>query len=102
MRWLGGGGLLVPGLRVPDREDDLGLGVSGYQLWCERGGGQVAHGLAVAEELVPVLLFELALAVPLGLDGLHPQLAVAGCLRAGCAHVVCLEVSQRPQCRPDG
>lgn len=91
---MGGGDLLMPGLRVSDCEDDLGIGVSGYQLWCEGGGGQVAHGLAVAEELVPVLLFELALAVPLGLDGLHPQLTVAGRLCAGCAHVVRLEVSQ--------
>lgn len=98
----GGGSLLVPRFRVPDCEDDLGLGVCGYQLWCEGGGGQVAHGLAVAEQLVPVLLLELALAVPLCLDGLHPQLAVTWRLRAGCAHVVCLQIPQGPQGRPNG
>lgn len=92
MLWVGD--LLVPRLWVSGREDDLGVWIGGYQLWCKCGSRQVAHSLAVAEELVPILFVELALTIPLCLDGLHPQLAVAGCFGAGCPHVICFKVPQ--------
>lgn len=87
----------VPRVKVPVGQDDLGVGVGGDELRGEGGGGQVTHGLAMAEQAVPVLFCEVALAVPLGTDGAVPHLAVTGRLGAGGAHVVGLEVAQGPE-----
>lgn len=96
------GNLLMPGIRISVGEDDLGVWVGGDQLGGKGGGWEVADGLAVAQQLVPVRLDKIAVAVPLCADGSHPHLTVAGGLGAGGAHVVGLEVAEGSQGCADG
>lgn len=67
----------IPAIFLPRREDELGVGVCGYELRDEGGGWQVADCLAVAEKLIPLLFFEgFALAFEFGEEGLTPEVHV--------------------------
>lgn len=85
----------VPGVDVAGGQDDLGLGVRGDEVGGKGGGGPAAHGLAVAEEAVPVAAGEgpARRAVVLGAEGVCPEQRVGGVLEAA-RHVVCVEVAE--------
>lgn len=85
----------MPGVDVARGQDDLGLGVRGDEVGGEGGGGPAAHGLAVAEEAVPVAAGEgpARRAVVLGAEGVGPEQRVGRVLEAA-RHVVCVEVAE--------
>lgn len=87
----------VPRVHVARGQDDLGVGVGLDQLLCKRAGGPVAHGLAVAQQLVPFLAPEFANALVLGVQGIVPHQAVGRVLNAGTHHMVALGVTQALQ-----
>lgn len=75
MRWQDAYQLFI----LPRRENELGVGVCSYELRDERGGWQVADGLAVAEKLIPFLFPEgVALALEFGEECLTPEVDVRG------------------------
>lgn len=84
----------VPWVDVAGGQDDFGVGVGFDQLFGKRAGGPVAHGLAVAQQLVPFLAAEFANAVVLGVQGIVPHEAVGWVLNTGAHHVVALGVSK--------
>lgn len=90
---LHGGG--VPGVDVAVGEDDFRLGVGLDELPGESDAGPVAHGLGVAEELVPVGAGKgLALLVIFGGEGVHPHESVGGVLDGAVHHVVGVDVAE--------
>lgn len=84
----------VPRVNVAGGQDDFGVGVGLNQLLCKRAGGPVAHGLTVAQQLVPFLAPEFANAFVFGVQGIVPHQAVRRVLNAGTHHMVALGVSQ--------
>lgn len=78
----------VPAVDVSGGDEHLGVGVCLNQLFREGHGGPIAHGLAVAQQLVPLLAAEGALAVVLGREGIGPHQAVGRVLDGGGHHVV--------------
>lgn len=102
----GGQGRLVPRVHVTARKHDLGLGVHLHQLLGKGTRGPVAHGLAVAQQLVPELagadrpLGERGtLGEVLGHEGVVPQQGVWWVLDGGAHHVVGLDVAEMLHCR---
>lgn len=87
----------VPRVDITGGQDNLGVRVGFDQLLCERAGGPVTHGLAVAQQLVPFLAAEFANAVVFSVQGIVPHQAVGRVLNTGTHHVVTLAVSKALQ-----
>jgi hypothetical protein len=78
----------VPAVDVSGCDEHLGVGVCLNQLFCKRDRGPVAHGLAVAEKLVPLLAAKGSLSVVFGGQCIGPHEAVGRVLNRGGHHVV--------------
>lgn len=81
-------GRSMPRIHIPRRDDDFRIRVGLYQLLREGYGGPIAHRLAVAQQLVPLLAAELADSVELGGEGVLPHQAVRRVLDGRRHHVV--------------
>lgn len=81
-------GACVPAVDVSGCDQHFCVGVCLDQLLCESDRRPVAYGLAVTEELVPLLTTECSLAVVFGSQCVGPHQAVGGVLDRGGHHVV--------------
>lgn len=80
----------IPAVLLARREDQLYVGVGSYELGDERGCGQVADRLAVAEKLIPLLFPEgFTLTLEFGKKGLAPEVDV-GRVFEEAVHMVCI------------
>lgn len=77
----------VPAVNVSGSDKDLGIGVCFDQLFRKCNCRPIAYGLAVSEELVPLLATESSLAVVFGSQCVGPHQAV-GRILDGCRHHV--------------
>lgn len=80
----------VPLLGIAVEDDDLGVGIVLRKLRAEEGAGDVAYTLAVAEELVPVVLVECALVLIFRFEGSDPLGTVSLGIVSDGVHVIAL------------